>query len=44
MVQRFSLITKQHQPAYQPQKPSAEQGEEIMAPIEQNATSHFPLY
>jgi len=25
MVQCFSLTTKQHQPAYQPQKPSAEQ-------------------
>jgi hypothetical protein len=25
MVQYFSLTTKQHQPAYQPQKPSTEQ-------------------
>jgi len=25
MVHCFSLTTKQHQPAYQPQKPSAEQ-------------------
>jgi hypothetical protein len=28
MVQYFFLTTKQHQPAYQPQKPSAEQGDD----------------
>jgi hypothetical protein len=42
MIQRFSLTIKQQQ--LKPQKPLAEQCEEVMAPIEENATSHFPLY